>query len=92
MARRPVGGVVTSSVSDAGAPCELSGSPLLVATSSRPPTDAAGGQEEDPLSPHEPWIQALRRGRMDAEGGPAVGPSFASSLRPRTLLVRILAV
>ena len=45
-------------------PCELVGTPLfestplLVASSSRPPADASGGQKNGPLLHHKPWIEA----------------------------------
>ena len=37
------------------------GAPLLVASSSRPPVLRPGGQEEDPLLTHKPWVKAEGR-------------------------------
>ncbi len=58
--------------------------PLLVASSSRPPADASGGQEKGPLSPCKPWIEA--QGEVptkEAEGvrAPPLGSSDSRQQR-----------
>ena len=60
---------MAATISETGAPCGptraplLEGTPLPVASSSRPPADASGGQENGPLSPCKPPIGAEGEGR-----------------------------